>query len=440
MGVIKARPRSSLRLRFIFFFLLIYLCTTAALVLYLYSSQVASMRQRLSKDKDYLLVSLSGSLVLPMWNFDSDAIRRLLASSMAYPDLEQVAAYDDDGRYIGGVGRSGSGGAERYAFQPSAREQRNSRFSGSAAILYKGKQIGRVELSVTDRYARSSLMVGLWRSVALSAIIILAGIAALFLLLELGFLRRLLGLRDALSAFSSSELDVRAPLRENDEIGDLASDFNGLANRIQAYAIRLESLVDERTELLREVHHRVKNNLQIVTSLISLALDDPDRDPLRVMAEIQSRISTMALVHEQIYASSDFDTIDCAALLEEMAGASIAGAGLEPAGLLISRGSLSLRLDLAIPFALLLNEQILCAARRCGAGPIEVGFRERDAEGLVGFYLRSTSFLGGDLSGPEACGEVYDGISEALSRQLNGRLEVGKGEALDIQFSFKDGA
>ena len=75
----------------------------------------------------------------------------------------------------------------------------------------------------------------------------------------------------------------------------------------------LEASLREKDVLLREVHHRVKNNLQIVLSFLYLKASGPvGEETRRILQESQSRIYAMALVHEEIYRSEDFSGVDVA--------------------------------------------------------------------------------------------------------------------------------
>ncbi|MFM7602883.1 MAG: histidine kinase dimerization/phosphoacceptor domain -containing protein [Pseudanabaena sp.] len=84
---------------------------------------------------------------------------------------------------------------------------------------------------------------------------------------------------------------------------------------------RLQSSLAEKEVLLREVHHRVKNNLSVVDSLLSMQaryIDDPSA--LRAISDSQRRIHTMSLIHEQLYQSQDVDKVDLCEYLQRLVG------------------------------------------------------------------------------------------------------------------------
>jgi len=107
--------------------------------------------------------------------------------------------------------------------------------------------------------------------------------------------------------------------------------------KLSGRKVELESLVQERTEellaqknelekqnkekeiLLKEVHHRVKNNLQIIVSLINLQLSKYENDEIsNALLEIQGRVLSMSLVHQEMYITSDFTSIDLKKYIESL--------------------------------------------------------------------------------------------------------------------------
>ncbi len=123
----------------------------------------------------------------------------------------------------------------------------------------------------------------------------------------------------------------------------------------------LQRSVREKEILLREVHHRVKNNMQVISGLIELQatrISDPEIRSL--FFESQNRIRTMALIHEILYRSSDYARIDFSTYLKELITHLLSSYGRDNGGIEIeTRLDVTyLSLDLAIPCGLMANELI----------------------------------------------------------------------------------
>jgi two-component sensor histidine kinase len=123
----------------------------------------------------------------------------------------------------------------------------------------------------------------------------------------------------------------------------------------------LRKSLNEKEVLLREVHHRVKNNLQVVTSLLSLqALKFDDPRLSEPFMDSQSRVRAMALVHEKLYRAGDLSRIDFAAYLQELTLFLVQA--YSPRGLDIDArfacDSIHLPVDAAVPCGLLVNELV----------------------------------------------------------------------------------
>lgn len=127
----------------------------------------------------------------------------------------------------------------------------------------------------------------------------------------------------------------------------------------------------EKEVLLREVHHRVKNNLQIVSSLLSLQEEKVDNPvALSILAESRGRVTSMALIHEQLYRSRNFCEIDAQDYLRQFLSRLVAAyAGGREVSLRLSLCPMHLSLDQAVPFGLIMNELVTNALRH--------GFKDR---------------------------------------------------------------
>ena len=149
---------------------------------------------------------------------------------------------------------------------------------------------------------------------------------------------------------------------------------------------RLRASLAEKEVLLKEVHHRVKNNLQIISSLLTLqARETTDADAHRMFEECQGRIRSMALIHEQLYQSGELARIDfceyarrlCAHLVDSV------GALDGRVALRIDVTAAPLPLNLAIPCGMILNELVSNALKHAfpggRRGQIVVGFHAAGA-------------------------------------------------------------
>jgi two-component system, sensor histidine kinase PdtaS len=135
-------------------------------------------------------------------------------------------------------------------------------------------------------------------------------------------------------------------------------------------AARIRAALTEKDILLGEIHHRVKNNLQIVCSLLDLQAarvsDQATRDLLR---DSQNRIHSMALIHQTSYGSTDFESVDFAQFSETLLSLLIRSYGIDANRIAIHVDVEPLRLpiDVAVPCGLVVNELITNAFKHAFA-------------------------------------------------------------------------
>ncbi|MGM0404544.1 MAG: PAS domain S-box protein [Thermoplasmatota archaeon] len=108
---------------------------------------------------------------------------------------------------------------------------------------------------------------------------------------------------------------------DDEELGllmEIAGDLAMAMNKIKAEK-KLKRSLREKEILLDEIHHRVKNNLQVVSSLLKLqASERGNKDPLKILQEGQNRIQSMALIHEMLHRSDDMTRIELKAYIREL--------------------------------------------------------------------------------------------------------------------------
>lgn len=143
--------------------------------------------------------------------------------------------------------------------------------------------------------------------------------------------------------------------------------------------ISLQNNVSEKETLLREVHHRMKNNLQVISSL--LYFQQKKSSSPEVAAEFRQsreRVAAIALVHERLYQSGDLSQVDFIRYLRDLAGEILLGAGSNETKVRIevTGESFALGVSEAVPCALIVNELIANALKHAfrgrSAGAIEI--------------------------------------------------------------------
>jgi two-component sensor histidine kinase len=115
----------------------------------------------------------------------------------------------------------------------------------------------------------------------------------------------------------------------------------------------------EKEILLAEIHHRVKNNLQIIHSLLDLqAMQVEDPKALEILQDCQGRIQSMALIHQTLYQSKDFGLVDFALFLETLTGQLQGSLGSDRIALRLDLEQVMLPIQKAIPCGLIVNELV----------------------------------------------------------------------------------
>ncbi|NQT26279.1 histidine kinase [candidate division KSB1 bacterium] len=133
--------------------------------------------------------------------------------------------------------------------------------------------------------------------------------------------------------------------------------------KVQAEEKTRKSL-DEKVVLLKEIHHRVKNNLQIISSLLYLQSKGiEDKETLKLFTDSQSRVKAMAFIHEKLYQSSDFAQIDFADYIQTLTTYLVRTYCLSGIRTRFEAESIFLDLDVAIPCGLIINELVMNALK-----------------------------------------------------------------------------
>jgi two-component sensor histidine kinase len=246
------------------------------------------------------------------------------------------------------------------------------------------------------------------------------------------------------SAYASGRHNVRpervaaAPA----EIRSLGETFSRMADLISARESELRDSLAQKEILVREIHHRVKNNLQLVMSLLNLharRIRDPRAEV--AFAEARSRINALATLHRRLYESESLQEIDLKWFLEDLC-AELRRGGLSrgrSVELSVQSPSEVIGPEIAVPLGLLVTEAITNAYKHAfdehDDGHIRVEV-VRESQNMLVLAIRD------DGKGFDPASGVIDGsglghsLIEAFVRQLRGELEIRSDHGTVVQVRF----
>jgi two-component sensor histidine kinase len=401
--------------------------------------------EAVNKEVSRLVDSQSPGIIEALWDYDGELLRALAKGLRNYP-------------YINYVGIDGSGGM---------RMEEGARKAGSAELSLPLSRRARSGEAVPlgtllVEIDRSRIGAELLRTILPSAMILLVSMAAMSLVFLLLFsrttVRHLTEIARYLGAFDPKTAPSPAPLeldrkRRGDEFDLLADAFNSMSANLRS-ARRAESeamdgllrSLREKDVLLQEIYHRTRNNMQLISAFLSMeAGPDPDAGLSRLVARMDSRISSMALVHKKLYESKDLSRIDIGDYLEELAReirlSSLAGRPGILIGVEAEKGVVAL-IDAAVPCGLAINELVSNAVEhafpdgRDGRIAIELS---RPRPGLLRLAVSDDG-----VGLPEPFDIARDGktglriVSLLAESQLRGKLEILPGPGARFAISIRD--
>ncbi len=210
------------------------------------------------------------------------------------------------------------------------------------------------------------------------------------------------------------------------ELVEMEAAFIGMGESILRDEATLEDSLREKNILLKEVHHRVKNNLQLISSIMNMQIRQARTEDSRlVLRRLQERILSLATVHKNLYQNDDLVRVDAYVLLHEVVNQLLA-VGLAPRSnveVTQNYAPITIEADDAAPLTLLVSEAMTNALKNVPQGQpgafISVELMSIDAENAK-LVVRNTK---GGTPQDEGTG-LGSRLIDAFSRQLNGHVEV----------------
>lgn len=177
----------------------------------------------------------------------------------------------------------------------------------------------------------------------------------------------------------------------------------------------IENSLIEKDSLLKEIHHRVKNNLQMVSSLLSLQTKNTrSKAAIVALEEGKSRVKAMALIHQKLYQNDDLSVIEMQGYIESLINSvqSVYKKGGHNINITIDAEGVELDIDRAIPFGLILNELV--------SNSFKYAFPHDEENGKIYIHLRKTA-------GQEGFFEYTDngvGLPEDTEERANSSMGI----------------
>jgi two-component sensor histidine kinase len=240
-------------------------------------------------------------------------------------------------------------------------------------------------------------------------------------------------LTETAKAMSEGDLSARADLAGAPvEIRRVGETLGEMASRLAAQRRDLQDAIEQKDTMLREIHHRVKNNLQTVISLLNLQTKGIRLDSARLaLQQLKMRIQTLGLVHRHLYESDSLKTVDLKTFLGELCRLLQDGSGIPYWRIRVDcdLAAVSLPIERAIPLALLTTELATNSFKhafpngRTGAIGVKLAVVDETLELTVkddGVGMPSP--LEGD-AGEERSGLGLP-LTQALAKQLGGTLST----------------
>lgn len=258
-------------------------------------------------------------------------------------------------------------------------------------------------------------------------------------------------LKNASNEIGKGNLGTLIDINTKDEIEELGQAFNKMTqdlktslNEQKIANEQIQKSLQEKEVLLREIHHRIKNNMQIISSLLLLSSQNiEDKKSIEILGDSQNRIHSMALIHEKLYQSENLAQINIGEYINDIASNLFNSYGKGNVKLEQNVENYPLNIDTAVPIGLIINELITNSLKYAfpqgRKGTIKIAFKSisidsnmlqlsisDDGIGIPkDLNIRNTKSLGLHL------------VTALAENQLQGELILNRDRGTEFQINFK---
>lgn len=255
-------------------------------------------------------------------------------------------------------------------------------------------------------------------------------------------MRPLIRLAKAAEAFGRGEATQEVSITSDDEIGALSGIFNTMIEKRKQSEEQILRSLKEKEVLLKEVHHRVKNNLQVIHSLLNLQARDITDSPVRALfEESRNRVRSMALIHEKLYRSTDLAYIDFREYLKSLIAGIADTYKRRDIVFSVDMEPVALDVNVGIPCGLIVNELVSNSLKYAFPegrhGTIKAGIN-RNSEGSYVLFVEDNGVgfpAGADFRNTRSLGLQ---LVNMLTSQIHGAIELSRTEGTRFSITFPE--
>ena len=365
-----------------------------------------------SEDVDLVLFQRNGELIAP--DDFGDNRRSVL------PEGRQLADLAAQGR-VSFRGRNRDGDARDFAMSPIVEGRVFA--LGSWEPQHRGIALPAYEEAVALYFP-----LAMW---AIAIGVAYVGVHRLVI-------RHVRRLRRWMRQYSAGQTDIGEARLDNapEELEVVADAFRAMTARMSEQDRRREDDLREKTVLLREVHHRVKNNLQLISSILNMQIRNTEiAESKRILRQVQDRVLALSAIHRYLYLSRKLSLVRADELLKEIIQHLVTLGSLDETSHRIQLATeldpVEITPDQSVPLSLLATEAAMNAVKYCGIDGdeqpwINIALKQREDGDLV---LSMVNSLARNLSEtdlddrPDGTG-LGSRLIQSFVMQLNGTLDV----------------
>jgi len=269
-----------------------------------------------------------------------------------------------------------------------------------------------------------------WGGFGLVLLALLAALAAAWLGADRWCVRPLRYIQNFADRVARGEDFELAPYRTwVPELEAVSEGVKSMAKAIASREAELRAGLEQRDHMLREIHHRVKNNLQMISSLLNLQAGEI-RSPRirRFFGDAQNRVLTLSILHRHLYERSSWALVDFQQFISDLVrqiSVGRRGPDRPQPRYHIRAPIMAVGPDIAIPVGLIVTEAVSGALDR---GAPEIRIEAGDKNGMVELVIEDNGAGAGGTVGPNARGGFGLTLIRGLAMQLGGEADISRSE------------